>query len=113
MLRTGSVSPLLKRKSLMTKSPSFGLSQGVVEGAGGKAAGAAVSSRAVAKARKVIGILQVEPGRKRPPRDRLKALRVRGFSVAEKPSRGGRTVWIRGFDLAAASQKPAPSAILC
>src|SRR5260370_1933788 len=58
MLRAGRASPLLKRKSLMTKSPSFWPGQGVVEGACAKAAEAAVSSRAVAKARKVIGILQ-------------------------------------------------------
>src|SRR5260221_13605040 len=72
----------------MTKSPSFWLGQGAVEGACAKAAEAAVSSRAVAKARKVIGILQVERGRSGEPRDRLKAPKGRGFSIAEKPSWG-------------------------
>src|SRR5260370_37842679 len=88
MLRAGRVSPLLKRKSLMTKSPSFWLGQWVVEGVCAKAAEAAVSSRAVAKARKVIGILQAEPGGSGEPQNRSKAHRVRGFSKPGKPSTG-------------------------
>src|SRR5437899_11570518 len=72
----------------MTKSPSFWLGQWVVEGACAKAAEAAVNSRAVAKARKVIGILQVARGRKWRTAKPAKARRVRGFGIAGKPSTG-------------------------
>src|ERR1700678_2358920 len=61
MLSEGSVSPLLKRKSRMTKSPSFWFGQLVVEGVCPKAAGAAITNRAAVRARKVIGILQMRP----------------------------------------------------
>src|ERR1700688_3402911 len=64
MLSEGSVSPLLKRKSLMTKSPSFWFGHLGAEDVCATAAGAAIASRAArvgARARKVIGILQMGP----------------------------------------------------
>src|SRR2546422_7668298 len=95
----------------MTKSPSFWPGQWIVAGACAKAAEAAVSSRAVAKARKVIGILQVARGRKWRTANRR---RRPGYAVSALPGSRRRAwaVWIRRFDPTAASQKPAASAIL-
>src|SRR5215469_12670195 len=87
MLRAGRVSPLLKRKSLMTKSPSFWFGQWVVEGACAKAGGAAVSSRAAAKARRVIDILQNGGGSGR-PENQSRPSKVGCFDIAEKASAG-------------------------
>src|ERR1700682_4713115 len=84
MLREGSVSPLLKRKSLMTKSPSFWFGQLLVWAK----AGAVMTSRAAARAgaREIIGISPKRGrwGRKRARKNGFRPEKLRRFGAAEK-----------------------------
>src|ERR1700730_12553428 len=103
----------------MTKSPSFWFGHFVTEGACAKATGAAIRSRAAARtgvrarARKVIGILQIGPlgGENDGPQD-VAGVQATLFWHSREDGESGRTFRKGRFSAPPASQKPPASAIL-